>query len=250
MSKQCRNLCDAERCECLTRLRDARALILRDAESFHEAAIALERVGQVLCGKVRNGLGGYKDVLLELAGDAADCDPREAERLFGVVKDARNLAAHEGAWARHLSSRLVDFLLILEDSIQLKMNIVKDIMVRNPLAAEPWHLVSHVRHAMLANSFSHLPIFVNSAWHTVSDLAVMRFLRNPSIQGGRNERLSKRLDEAIGEGLLEVVKARNSAPESTVQDVSNLIEIGPVLVIEDHDNSPRLVGILTAFDLL
>lgn len=250
MSKQCRDMCDAERSDCLLRLRDARALILRDTEAFHQAATSLERVGQVLCGQVRNGLGSYKGVLLELAEHAADCDPQEVNRLFRVVKDARNMATHEGAWARHLSSRLVDLLLILEKSIQMNMNIVKDIMVRNPQIAEPWHIVSHVRNAMLANSFSCLPILVSNKWHTVSDLAIMSFLRNPSFHGDLKTRLSYRIDEAIDEGLIKIIKANECNQNSYLQDIYEKMTTEPILVTDTHNDFPIIVGILTAFDLL
>ncbi len=124
------NIIDAEWSDCLGRLRDARALVLRDAESFHGAAMALERVGQLLCGQVRNGLGAYGGELLELARTAEGIEPPEVARLFDIVRDARNMAVHEGAWARHLNSRLVDLFLILEQAIMDKMQCAQDIMVR------------------------------------------------------------------------------------------------------------------------
>ena len=91
------NILDAEWSDCLTRLREARALVLRDAEYFHEAAMTLERIGQVLCGKVRNGLGHYADELVELARGNRSTEDNEVRRLFDTVKEARNLAVHEGA---------------------------------------------------------------------------------------------------------------------------------------------------------
>lgn len=132
------NILDAEWSDCLARLREARALVLRDAESFHEAAMTLERIGQVLCGQMRNGLGGYGGELLKLATAEDAPEDNEARRLFETVKEARNMAVHEGAWARHLSSRLVDFFIILEQAIVEKMKRAEDIMVRQPVVAEPW----------------------------------------------------------------------------------------------------------------
>lgn len=112
-----KNIITNEWVDCLGRLRDARALILRDAESFYEAATGLERVGQVLSGRIRNGLAGYEEDLLELATTTGRHEPAETARLFNVVREARNMAVHEGAWARHLSTRLVDLLMILEEAI-------------------------------------------------------------------------------------------------------------------------------------
>ena len=52
-----------KRAHCLGLLRDARALVLRDAESFHEATTLLEQIGQIDGGAIRIGLGSYKDTL-------------------------------------------------------------------------------------------------------------------------------------------------------------------------------------------
>lgn len=139
--------------------REARALILKDAESFHEAAIALEQIGRMLMGRIANGLGGYKDVLLELMTEAGKNNITENERLFDVIKDARNMSVHEGAIARHLSTRLSDIFLIIEEAIMMKVLRVGDIMVRNPVVAESWQMISQARREMLSNSFSCLPIF-------------------------------------------------------------------------------------------
>lgn len=244
------NIIDAEWSDCLSRLREARALVLRDAESFHEAATALERVGQVLCGEVKRGLGAYGNELLELAVNASALESDQTVRLFETVREARNMAVHEGAWARHLNSRLVDFLLILEQAVMDKMKCASDIMVRQPVTAETWHLIAHVRQAMLANSFSSLPVFVNNRWHIVTDLMVMRFLREAANKEDWNNRLSTRLEIAIQDGRIAPLAAKCLPPETKLAAVCTAMDNGVVLITEDNAGASRLVGLLTSFDLL
>ncbi len=96
---------------CLSIARNGRALILKDSESFGEASRILEKIGKVIGGKIQKGLGGYKFVILELMSLASYYKAHDNERLFNIVKDARNLAVHEGSFARQLSGRLIDIFL-------------------------------------------------------------------------------------------------------------------------------------------
>jgi hypothetical protein len=244
------NILDAEWSDCLIRLRDARALVLRDAESFHEAASALERIGQVLSGSCRNGLGAYEGELIELASSCMELNSTEIRRLFETVKDARNMAVHEGAWARHLSSRLVDFCLILEQAIMDKMKCAEDIMVRQPLVAETWHLIAHVRQAMLANSFSTLPIIVNDRWCLITELMVMRFLGNAGDKKGRRDLLSTSLDHAISSQGIVPLQAKCVQRSAKIVDLWEDMDDRILLVTDTSVSPSRLLGILSAFDLL
>lgn len=234
---------------CLFLSRDGRALILRDAESFHEAVTTLEQIGQILSGKIRNGLGRYRDVLLELMEMSGQDRIDENERLFDVVKDARNMAVHEGSFARHLSSRLIDLFLILEEAIMTKLQRVEDIMVRNPVVAETWQMVANARRDLLANSFSFLPILHNGKWQLIADSEVMRFLRNPSDLS-KNDRLSMSLDVTIKEESIRLISAKTCAPSDTIVYLTEIIESFPVLIIKEFDGGPKLLGIVTPFDLL
>ena len=219
---------------CLFLSRDGRALILRDAESFHEAATKLEQIGQILSGKIRNGLGRYRDVLLELMEMSGQDRIDENERLFDVVKDARNMAVHEGSFARHLSSRLIDLFLILEEAIMTKLQRVVDIMVRNPVVAETWQMVANARRDLLANSFSFLPILHNGKWQLIADSEVMRFLRNPSDLS-KNDRLSMSLDVTIKEESIRLISAKTCAPSDTIVYLTEIIESFPVLIMADSN---------------
>lgn len=244
------NIIDAEWSDCLSRLRDARALVLRDAESFHEAAMALERIGQVLCGQMRNGLAAYENELLELAKAEVGPESEECSRLFETVREARNMAVHEGAWARHLSSRLVDFILILEQTIMAKMKCAEDIMVRHPVVAETWHFIAHVRQTMLVNSFSSLPVYINDCWHIVNDHIVVRFLRGAENSMERKNRLSTPIGPLIQEGKVIPLKATCVSPKTKLQDLNFGPDKSLILIVECESSPPRLVGILSPFDLL
>lgn len=240
--------------EFLAQLRNARALVLRDAESFHEASTVLEHIGQVLAKQVRNGLGGYQSEILSLASESERCDREEAARLFKTVREARNMAVHEGAWARHLSSRLVDLFLILEEAIMTKMDRVEDLMVRDPVITETWCLVAHARKTMLANSFSFLPIFIGGEsgghWKLLTDVVVMRFLRSAESKADSQRRLSAPIGDAIAKGELEATGAVCCPPHTLLSELLLKINHLPVLVTQEFDGKPRLLGIIAPFDLL
>ncbi len=226
------------------------ALILRDTESFHEAAMALEYVGQILSGEIRTGLAKYEPELLELAKTAERHESSETTRLFKVVREARNMAVHEGAWTRHLSSRLIDLFLILEEAIMTKMTCAEDIMVRNPVVAEPWQMVAHIRKTMLANSFSHVPIFLNGEWLIVSDLVLMRFLHGATNAKEKLSRLSMQIGAVIDSGEIARVRAVCFELQTTLDQLVAGMQDLPVLVTQDIGGTSRLLGIVTPFDLL
>ena len=86
---------------------------MRDSESFTEASTVLEHIGQVVGGKLGIGLKDHEAVLMGLVRDTDEASEESARRLFNVVREARNKAVHDGSYARHLNSRLVDLLLLL-----------------------------------------------------------------------------------------------------------------------------------------
>jgi len=236
--------------ECLARLRDARALILRDAESFHHAALSLEYVGQILCGGVRSGLGRYENELVGLAASTGVCDPDATRRLFHVVREARNMAVHDGAWARHVNTRLVDFILMLEGAIISKMRIAEDIMVRGPIVAESWHMVAHIRRAMLANSFSCLPIVWHGKWELVCDNSLVPFLHGAANGDDHKRRLGMHIGAAVEAGDVELISAVCLPPTATIEMLVGQMRNFPLLITQEIDGQQRLLGLITSFDLL
>ena len=113
-------------------LRDARAIVYRDAESFSEAAAILEHVGQMLQEAVLKGLNDYKNVIFELARKAPLIQRKRVEFLFDTVRKARNDSVHSGDYIRHHALRLVEFLLVLEEGLSMSGKIAGDLMVQNP----------------------------------------------------------------------------------------------------------------------
>ena len=247
----------------LNQLRDARTQALRDAEGFRDILFALEGLGLVLSGGEANGnpgLGTYRPVLTELAREGAlfvDTDQLEAfhptfEALYTAVKDARNDAMHQGAYARHLTHHSVQLAIILEDALMASLSKVTHFMVRAPVTAEPWHPVSFVRQQMLENSFSYLPIEIDiqgkPSWRLISEQAVARYLRAAASNKERKDRLYKAVSKAITLDPYPLVlnEAVSVEPTDEIRDVVPQLDGHPLLV---HDGA-RLVGILTAFDLL
>jgi predicted transcriptional regulator len=230
----------------LNMLRDARALVYRDAESFDQAAAMLEHIGQLLSGEVGVGLGSYEGTILGLAGQAPRTDSRHLRELFKTVKEARNDSVHSGAFIRHHVLSLVELILILEEAVSVNGRFAGDLMVRNPVTAELWHNVATVRRNMLTNSFSYLPIKADGKWMLVSDQSVVAYLRGAS-NAERNRRLGATVENAITSSSLPLEAAPKSSVDTPVEDVKASITQLPVLVV---DSTQNLLGILTAFDLL
>ena len=130
-----------------------------------------------------------------------------------------------------------------------KIQRVEDIMVRNPVVAETWHMVANARRELLANSFSFLPILYDGKWQLIADYEMMRFLRKPSDLS-KNDRLSLVLDMTIKEESIRLISVKTCAPSDTVIYLTEIIESLPVLVIQEFDGKPKLLGIVTPFDLL
>ena len=239
-------LTHAKRVDLLGRCRAARALVLSDAESFDEASRVLEYAGQLIDGKVKFGLGHYEDAVVALALESGRHEDGHVRRLFAVIREARNKAVHEGAWARHLASRLVDLLLIIEEELVRRLHHVEDLMVRSPLVAEQWHLLCHVRKMMLESSFSYLPTYTEQGkWVLISDFELMHFL---SARVTEKDADSTSVSEAIDSGELKAIEPEVCVQGALVHDVFERIDNCPMLVF-DSDGG-HLVGILTAFDLL
>lgn len=230
----------------LQMLRDARAMAYRDAESFDQAAAVLEHVGQLIAGEIRNGLGNYESEILGLAGQAPCTNARHLRQLFHTVRRARNDSVHSGDFIRHHVLRLVELLLYLEEALSMHGQLACDVMVRGPITAELWHTVAMARRTMLTNSFSYLPICLTSGeWGFVSDDALVRYLGGFQTPG-RNERLSADLGTLIQSGQFTPLAAKcfdQNVPVNTIRDA---MQHAPVLITAQS----RLVGIVTAFDLL
>ena len=228
--------------------REARATALRDAEAFDEIIHTVERLGSFLSGKTGT-LRSYREAFNELVKESTP--PAKFSVLYGLVKEARNDAVHQGAYARHLTRHAIELALVLEDALkeQLMNRTVVNYMVRNPVCAELWQQISFIRQQMLANSFSFLPVKNENKWFLVSDIELANFLGRSRPNGERNQRLAKSLKES----KIELKEAKWCNQHFSLEDAINILNEASerfLLVSGDGDAKDNVVGILTAFDLL
>ncbi len=239
-------------------LRAARAAALRDAEAFTELVSVFERLGAHLTNK-RVTLEKYRKAISALAKQSpmAEDVPRELPDYhqkfvvkYEVVQDARNVALHEGALARHLTINAVEMSLVLEEAIMGDSRQVSDFMVRNPVCASMWQPLSFIRQTMLANSFSYLPVAVEkngvTEWRLISDFRLAQCLRKNGLVA--KEGLIRRLKDVVESKLLELHTATICHPQDDVERILQESNWLPALVLSS-DNK-ELLGMLTPFDLL
>lgn len=260
-----------QRVEFRDQFRAARALAQDNAEDFHDLLFTLEKLGYYLRQGKGTGLGDYSSALAKFASQTSLPRPASSnachvpvETLLLLVREARNDALHQGAFARHLTTHATELAIILEDALMSTATTVGDYMVRGPVTADLWQPLSFIRQVMLSHSFSYLPVQdVSGVWKLVSDRKLAEFLRpapanatSPTNTGAappsdRKLRLAQSLASAIGQGLT----LDTAATVPTNEEINKLFAKMnglPVLVVETSTNgaADRLVGIVTPFDLL
>jgi len=235
-------------------LREARERAINDAEAYDELLSTFERLGCVLSGKVKT-LGAYREHILSLCEKSplATVVPKQhrdwhipASVLYELVRNARNDALHQGAFARHLTTHAIQLEIILEDALMREATQVGDFMVRDPVCAQFWQPLSFIRQQMLTNSFSYLPVLYEGKWCLVSDQSVARYLR-ANVQE-RDSRLAKTLQAAMESDGSLLEEATCSHADVPINDV--LLSCSQPILVCRRDEPKDLVGILTAFDLL
>jgi len=246
--------------------REARLVALKDAEAFHEILYTLERLGYLLKGEEGN-LWAYKEKIeVEASNSALAVEIPETEHrewhtpfseLYDLVRVARNDALHQGAFARNLTMHATQLALVLEDALTEKATTIGDFMVRGPVCALPWQPISFVRQQMLANSFSYLPMQwetqQGTGWKLVSDFHVARYLRIPDNPGSneRKRRLARTVQDAANAGTLVLEEAASCSSQKTLEQALPLFSGDGRPLLVHHPNDPgRLMGIVTAYDLL
>lgn len=267
-----------QRLDVLHRLRAARTLILADAEAFVEAAAVLEYVGQIGGKNTAPGLGHYRDEIISLAKETGRFDKAKDERdlkcLFDTVLAARNSAAHTGSYARHLSSRLVELILILEEAIThgeprmsqkstktddtaFKLTKVKHLMVGGLITAFDWNTLGQIRTLMLEHSFTYIPVKraegLEPRWVMISDAWLMATLRKAGSRTAWNKALGKTIETALTElgdqQKLHAMAAHFCDDSDTVDSVVERLRDRPLLV-RPSNRPEEIVGIIAAYDLL
>lgn len=235
-----------QRVDFLRRVRAARSMILKDSESFHRVVSVIEHVGQSFGKKIGNGLNDYRNPILDFIVANTAHERHEFDSLFSLVRNARNDAVHGGAYIRHHTSRLNQLLIALSEALMSDLNQARDLMVDDPVVAYPWQQVAELRRQMLSHSFSYIPV-VDMPGHpngVISEVALAKML---NVDRGKRKRLlAVPLKEAIQNKTVYIEKAPTCSPESTKSEFLGSASHLPTLVKEDG----RLVGIITAFDLL
>lgn len=238
-------------------LREARAVVLNDAEGFVDALFAIERLGAVRTGR-QGTLKTYEGSLVALASRSPlaedvprqhDCLHTSFPKLYKHVLRARNDALHQGAYARHLAAHVVLACIVLEDALVNGSDHIGDFCVKSPVCAEPWQPLSLVRQRMLANSFSFLPIRINvgtaEEWRVVSDAALARVLR--MSDSDRPKRLATSIQDAVRNLGLALPKPQVVSPDTPISSVLCGEPDGlPILIV---DANAVLLGMATPFDL-
>jgi len=241
--------------------RQARALVLRDAEAFDEIIFVIERMGLFLTREVGT-LNNYKtDIVNEAKRSPLACDvPGSCSQLhisfselYDLVQDGRNWAMHQGAVARHLTNHATKLAIVLEDAFMNGCDRIRDFMVQNPVCAEMWQPLSFIRQIMLENSFSFLPVNstpeADPTWKLVSDLALAPYLR-AGTPGDRRQRLAETLSHAEKHGGVQLMDPKRCGPEESARTALEGCKDLPILVTNSGGGTDNLLGIVTAFDLL
>jgi len=240
----------------LKELRAARQQVLRDAEAAEAVIFAVEKLGRYESGPQKS-LAKYRPGLSKLArattlhSGLPELWPHfhiSFDQLFDSLLRCRNDAMHQGVAARNFAAHAVQFALILEDALLSKLMKVSDVMVRNPVVAETWQPLSFIRQVMLAESFSHLPVFWNEGWWLISDFGLASYLRQGKDHLGRDEKLAKKLLDVLDQKTLHATKPQLVHPEESLSKVSCGDLTVPVLAVEAHasDGKHRLLGIVSA----
>jgi hypothetical protein len=241
--------------------RAGREAALRDSEAFEEIVFVVERLGRYLTlGRVV-GLGSAGPAIRQLTADGplAVAMSKSKSRIhtpfdatYDLMRNGRNSAFHEGAYARHLTVKSVELALILEDALMATMSHVGDFMVQGIVIARPWQPISYVRQIMLTNGFSFLPgwfsVDGSQGWKLISDHAVASYLREAASSAERASRLAETLENAVAVGALRLDQPLVCTPDTPVASVLAESRGLPVLI---HGGDEReLIGIATAHDLL
>jgi hypothetical protein len=243
----------------LMAFRQARATLLADSEAYIDSFVCLENLGRRLHPPASSFLR-FKEHLTPvlanfLAPHASVVYPTTSElqervkTLLNRLGDARNDAAHGGAYARHLGMGCIEASLIAEEALAKNMSTVSDFMVNTVAIAELWQPLAYARQVMLKNSFTWLPIETTDGWRLIS---AMEILRSYGSTSDKKSVLKATIEELIEEEKVALeIPTTTSSNEPVELARSKLAEqSGPLLVIDSVGGKNRLVGILMAFDLL
>jgi hypothetical protein len=255
--------------------RRAREAALKDAEDFDEVLFVLERFGAFLQDGI-GALGKYAPYiavaarispLAEVVPEVWPVAHTSFAAVYESVRDARNDAMHQGAYARHLTEHALELTIVLEDALMSYNHTISQFMVRTPVCACMWQPISLIRQTMLLNSYSFLPVELtpklesklqvdgplnNHRWRLVSDCLLAQYLRNDVSDNLRQKRLMTTLEKAVESDEIKLLSVRRLGACDPLGKIFENHDHLPVLVSNrcEEKSTEELVGILTPFDML
>ena len=235
-------------------LRSARDNALGNSEGFLPIVQCVERMGNRLAGKPTVRLSKALDkigkkVIGSRGGRAHPLLPG-FETLKTLICQARNDAVHVGATARALTSNAVRLSLMIEDGVMKRHETnIADCTTRHPVCAEEWQPVELVRQTMMERQFAYLPIRICGKWQVLTAVDVARFLSVEEKK--RLARLCLSVRDALRDtpGLVPR-RAHVTVAEENATCALRKASDEPILVVKRVGGEDRLLGIVTAFDLL
>lgn len=240
--------------------RDARYGALADAEGYQKILFVLERFGSYLLGR-QGDLGKYEcpvRLFVKCYHPDAGCPPADHsigfDTLYGLVREGRNDALHQGAAARILASHSIQLSIMLEDALIGTVvscgDTIKNYMVRDPVCAYLWQPIGFIRQVMLERSFSYLPFRCEETWYVVSDWDIVGYLQICDRKKNCIKKILSRTLECARQCTEEYFhrEVLVVAPNDAVSDVLPKCCGRPILV--KRDGCEDLLGIVTPFDLL
>jgi len=192
--------------------RNARAIAQKDSESFDEILFSLERFGYFL-SKLKDGnLGKYFTSISDIANNSslADYIPNKHPSYHTQFKD-------------------------LYDSVKDGRN----------------DAMHHGGQQMLSNSFSYIPFLnENDEWSFLCDRDIAKYI-NQNSKNWRKEKLANTVKQAINDlpNKLNFDDAISCKPDNSIGEALELMKEKPLIVTDTNDKT-KIIGIITAFDLL
>jgi len=211
-----------------------------------------------LTGKIQD-LGKYQQIIVEYARrsplaeglSTSSSSQTPFSALIDYVRNSRNDALHQGAFARHLTNHVIKLALVLEDALTVDAVVISDFMVHGPVCAYLWQPLAYVRQQLLLNSFTYLPVLADDGTPTntlISDLSLAMYLGRNVAE--RKRRFAHPLKKAVESGEMKLTPTISLSINTPVHEALSRMTGPPVLVISASDAPVRLLGILTAFDVL
>ena len=243
-------------------LKKARAAVQARAEAYTDILETVEKLGkylQVCAGKApAPGLSGIKETLREdlfkCPGTEENCAKwQEVDGLCERLAQTRNVSVHEGAMSRTAGQHATTLALALEERLMVldsKRREVGAWMVRDPHIAQLWYTVSEIRNTLATHGYTALPMKdQEGGWRLILDMDVAEY-----VWCNGKEAPHRTLKEALRgwPGGLPP-KAETLDATKHVEDAlaTNALKQGRLLLVtEQRAGEKRVVGVLTAHDLL